>query len=112
MLAVPGTEAAVRSGFRYEFKWDGVRALVGIDADGELQLRSRNGVDITRRYPELAGLPDAVGRRAILDAEIVAFDAAGRPSFSALQPRMHLADPARAARAAASTPVALLVFDL
>ena len=112
MLAVPGTEADVRHGFGYEFKWDGVRALVGVTPDGGLQLRSRNGIDITSRYPELAGLATAIGRPAVLDGEIVAFDAAGRPSFSALQPRMHLADPSRAARAAATNPVALLLFDL
>lgn len=112
MLAVPGKEADVRHGFRYEFKWDGVRALVAVTADGGLQLRSRNGVDITARYPELAGLPAAIGRPAVLDGEIVAFDAQGRPSFAELQARMHLADPARAARAAAAKPVALLLFDL
>ncbi|MBS3942063.1 MAG: non-homologous end-joining DNA ligase [Actinobacteria bacterium] len=109
---MPGTEAEVRHGFRYEFKWDGVRALVAVTADGALQLRSRNGIDITARYPELAGLADAIGRPAVLDGEIVAFDAHGRPSFSALQSRMHLADPTRAARAAAADPVALLLFDL
>lgn len=112
MLAVPGDAAEVRHGYRYEFKWDGVRALVAVTADGQLQLRSRNGIDITARYPELAGLPDAIGRSAILDGEIVAFDAQGRPSFAELQSRMHLADPARAARAAAAKPVALLLFDL
>ncbi|MFA9446878.1 non-homologous end-joining DNA ligase [Egicoccus sp. AB-alg6-2] len=112
MLATPGQPDAVRRGHRYEFKWDGVRALVAITADGSLQLRSRNGVDITARYPELAGLPDAVGSPAVLDGEIVAFDERGRPSFAALQPRMHLADPARAAQAAATRPVALLLFDL
>ncbi|GGI05476.1 non-homologous end-joining DNA ligase [Egicoccus halophilus] len=112
MLAVPGREQEVRTGHRYEFKWDGVRALVGVDTDGRLQLRSRNGVDVTARYPELTGLADAIGRPAVLDGEVVAFDEQGRPSFAALQPRMHLADPTRAARAAAARPVALLLFDL
>ena len=43
------------------------------------------------RYPELARLNRALSHhRAILDGEIVAFDADGRPSFGALQRRMHL----------------------
>ncbi|MFA9432493.1 non-homologous end-joining DNA ligase [Egicoccus sp. AB-alg2] len=112
MLAVPGRAADVGHGHRFEFKWDGVRALVAVTPEGQLRLRSRNGVDITARYPELAPLAQAIGRPAVLDGEIVAFDDHGRPSFSALQPRMHLADPARAAKAAATRPVALLLFDL
>jgi bifunctional non-homologous end joining protein LigD len=112
MLAVSGARDGVRAGHRYEFKWDGVRALIFVDAAGGLDLRSRNGVAVAGRYPELAGLGAAVGRPAVLDGEIVALDEAGRPSFAALQPRMHLADPRRAAAAAAEAPVALLLFDL
>jgi len=112
MLAVPGRPDEIGPGHRYEFKWDGVRALVEVTGDGRLRLRSRNGIDITSRYPELAPLAEAIGRPAILDGEIVAFDDQGRPSFSALQPRMHVADPTRAAAAAATRPVALLLFDL
>src|SRR5437762_741119 len=39
----------------FEIKWDGVRAMAWI-ADGALTLRSRNNIDITARYPELAAL--------------------------------------------------------
>src|SRR6201998_4514122 len=56
----------------FEIKWDGVRALARIE-NGALMLRSRNSIDITKRYPELASLPNAVAaRNAILDGEIVA----------------------------------------
>jgi bifunctional non-homologous end joining protein LigD len=89
-----------------------VRALVFVGPDGSVDLRSRNGNPIAARYPELAGLGAAVGRPAVLDGEVVALDAGGRPSFSALQPRMHLTDPARVEAAAATAPVALLLFDL
>jgi bifunctional non-homologous end joining protein LigD len=112
MLAVGGTAPAVRDGHLYEFKWDGVRALVFVQPDGEVELRSRNGKPITDRYPELAALGPAVGRPVVLDGEVVALDAAGRPSFSALQPRMHLTDPGRVAAAASAAPVALLLFDV
>jgi DNA ligase D-like protein (predicted 3'-phosphoesterase) len=56
----------------FEIKWDGVRALARIE-NGALALRSRNSIDFTQRYPELASLPDALAaRQAILDGEIVA----------------------------------------
>jgi bifunctional non-homologous end joining protein LigD len=112
MLAVPGTQGEVGRAHSYEFKWDGVRALVFVDAEGGLDLRSRNGTAVASRYPELAGIAEAAGRPLVLDGEIVALDERGRPSFAALQPRMHLADAGRAAAAAARAPVALLLFDL
>jgi bifunctional non-homologous end joining protein LigD len=112
MLAVAGAAGDVGLAHRYEFKWDGVRTLVFIDGDGGLDLRSRSGTAVAGRYPELAGLAAAAGRPLVLDGEIVALDAQGRPSFAALQPRMHLADAGRAAAAAATAPVALLLFDL
>ncbi|MGW5670261.1 non-homologous end-joining DNA ligase [Micromonospora sp. NPDC003776] len=96
-------------GWGYEFKWDGVRAVAY--ADGGLRLLSRNDRDVTGAYPELGELPRLLaGRRAVLDGEVVALDAGGRPSFSALQRRMHVRAPAAAL--VASTPVRLYLFDL
>jgi len=77
----------------FEIKWDGVRALARIE-NGALALRSRNSIDITKRYPELASLPDALAaRQAILDGEIVALDAQGHSDFELLQERMHVRAP-------------------
>ena len=68
----------------YELKLDGYRAIA-FKRDGIVHLRSRNDNDFSLRYPAvvraLAGMPDDT----VLDGEIVAFDADGRPSFSALQ---------------------------
>ncbi len=114
MLAVAGRAGEVDTGYAYEFKWDGARALAFIEGDRpeRLTLRSRSGAEVTARYRELAGLAAAIGRPAVLDAEVVAIDADGRPSFEALQPRLHLDDRARAAAIAERRPVALLIFDL
>jgi bifunctional non-homologous end joining protein LigD len=71
----------------YEVKFDGYRALLLKNGD-HVQIRSRNDKDLTSTYPSVA----AAGRRvradrAVLDGEIVAVDANGRPSFQALQHR-------------------------
>jgi bifunctional non-homologous end joining protein LigD len=67
-----------------EMKWDGYRAVVGIEA-GRMRIASRRGNDVTGRYPELDGLPTAVGVDAILDGELVVLDAAGNASFQEIQ---------------------------
>src|SRR5215813_13563125 len=43
------------TGRRYEFKWDGVRAIAMI-GDHRVRLYARSGAEITTAYPELAGL--------------------------------------------------------
>ena len=94
----------------FEIKWDGVRALAWLE-DGALTLRSRNNVDITKRYPELASLPRQFGAgQAILDGEIVAFDDRGLSNFERLQERMHVRAPGETL--IAKTPVAYCAFDL
>jgi bifunctional non-homologous end joining protein LigD len=96
----------------YEFKWDGVRAVVYVDG-GRARAMSRNDNDITATYPELRAMAASIGsRQLVLDGELVAFDADGRPSFAALQPRMHLASTAAITRLARQTPVTFLAFDL
>ncbi|HLV58067.1 MAG TPA: non-homologous end-joining DNA ligase [Natronosporangium sp.] len=109
MLAVSGP-LPTGPGWAYEFKWDGVRA-VAVVREGRLRLYARSGAEITAAYPELADLAGAVPD-AVLDGEIVVLDRAGVPSFAALAERMHVREPARAARLAASTPVTYVIFDL
>jgi bifunctional non-homologous end joining protein LigD len=93
MLATLGERSFSDPNWLFEIKWDGVRALARIE-NGALALRSRNSIDITKRYPELASLPDALAaRHAILDGEIVALDAQGHSSFERLQERMHVRAP-------------------
>jgi bifunctional non-homologous end joining protein LigD len=112
MLARTGPLPKDDAKWAYEIKWDGVRAL-GYVAGGRLRLASRNGRDITPRYPELRELGRALaGREAIVDGEVVAFDENGRPSFQRLQGRMHLASEHQVRRLAASQPVAYMLFDL
>lgn len=111
MLATPGRLPRNEDQWGFEVKWDGVRAIAR-SQPGRLHLASRSDRDITHDYPELRGLNTALGSRsAILDGEIIAFDDRGRPSFQALQPRIH-AHGASARRLAAENPVTYMLFDL
>ena len=65
MLSSPG-RLPVDSGWSYEVKWDGFRAVVSTE-DG-LRVRSRRGWRMTSRLPELEGLPKGL----VLDGELVA----------------------------------------
>lgn len=116
MLAENGTPAIARglsTPSWVEVKWDGIRAI-GTWSDGRMLLHARSGTDITARYPELTadGAPFLPVADAILDGEIVAFDAQGRPSFSRLQNRMHLERPREIEREVVRTPIIYMVFDL
>jgi bifunctional non-homologous end joining protein LigD len=96
----------------YEMKWDGVRTVAYVDG-GRLRLLSRNDRDVTPAYPEVRGLAEQLGSvPAVLDGEIVALDAAGRPDFGLLQRRMGVTKPAQARRLVDEVPVVYLVFDV
>jgi bifunctional non-homologous end joining protein LigD len=109
MLATAVTVLPVGDGWSYEFKWDGVRALIDI-SDRGVRITSRRGNDVSPAYPELVALA-AEQEDALLDGEIVAF-ADGRPSFERLQSRMHVRNRGEAARLASDCPVTFVAFDL
>jgi len=116
MLAVLGDIPLDDKAYVYEPKYDGIRALVGIDAagrGGRATLWSRLGNEKTSQFPEIAQALDTFARRAkrplVLDGELVALDAKGEPAgFQQLQGRIHLTANAPAPDAA----VALVLFDI
>jgi bifunctional non-homologous end joining protein LigD len=110
MLATLAEHPFSEPNWLFEIKWDGVRALAWI-VDGALTLKSRNHVDITTRYPELASFPRVfAARQAIVDGEVVALDASGHSSFERLQERMHVRAPGE--KLLRETPVVYFAFDL
>jgi bifunctional non-homologous end joining protein LigD len=112
MFARAGKLPSDDAQWAYEIKWDGVRAIAH-SKPGELHLYSRNLNDVTHSYPELSRLNRSLSsHEAILDGEIVAFDEHGRPSFAALQHRMHVGSGAQAKRLAKASPVTYMIFDL
>lgn len=108
MLATSG-ELPRGSGWAYELKWDGVRALGQIK--GRVRLFARSGVEVTLAYPELAALAGVAGD-VIIDGEVVVMGPDGRPSFTALAERMHVRDPGKAAQLAVTLPITYMIFDL
>ena len=71
----------------YEVKLDGYRALLLKDR-ARVQIRSRKNNDLTSTYPGIvAAVKKLKAESLVLDGEIVALDAKGRPSFQALQHR-------------------------
>ena len=112
MLARPAERPPDGEDWGFEVKWDGIRAIAYCSA-GEVRLESRNLNDISDSYPEIARIDRALGsHRAVLDGELVAFDSEGRPSFGALQQRMHVGSREQARRLAGRIPVTYVIFDL
>ena len=84
-------------GWVYERKLDGQRVLAVRDGSGA-RLYSRSGRDVTAAFPEIAeALAEQAAPAFVVDGEVVAFEGS-RTSFARLQPRIHVADAARARR--------------
>jgi bifunctional non-homologous end joining protein LigD len=96
MLSRPGPLPS-GSGWSFEVKWDGFRALVSTE-DG-LRVRSRRGWNMTELLPELAALPPGL----VLDGELVAWRD-GDPYFPDICARVLNRD--------ASIPITFVVFDV
>jgi bifunctional non-homologous end joining protein LigD len=96
----------------YELKIDGVR-IVADKHERAVALRYRNGRAASSSYPEIArAVASLAPGRVVLDGEVVAFDALGRPSFQRIIPRIHAERPLDVRAAMNEVPVSYLVFDL
>ncbi|HVL56035.1 MAG TPA: non-homologous end-joining DNA ligase [Burkholderiaceae bacterium] len=88
MHAQPAPAPFNRADWVWEPKLDGYRAIAIVE-DGQVTLRSRRGgLALAADFPLLcAELARQDVAAIVLDGEIVAFDAQGRPSFNAMQNR-------------------------
>src|SRR5690606_37185664 len=69
----------------HEIKYDGYRCLLAVAGD-KVRVFTRTGLDWTDKFPGIAKAAAALDiPSALIDGEIVALDANGNPSFSALQ---------------------------
>ncbi|HEV8645499.1 MAG TPA: non-homologous end-joining DNA ligase, partial [Burkholderiales bacterium] len=112
MLAEIGDAPFNHGEWMWEPKLDGYRVLAFIDERG-VRLRSRRGLELAAAFPGLAAeLGKQAVRGMILDGEIVAFDAGGKPSFAALQNRVQLKTEQEIAAADRTSPAVFYCFDL
>ncbi|HVF70943.1 MAG TPA: non-homologous end-joining DNA ligase [Chthoniobacterales bacterium] len=88
MKATAVTEFPKEGDWIYEIKWDGYRALGLKHGDKNVQLLSLKEKNLTTDFPTVAeAMRDLRAESALIDGEIVAVDAQGRPSFQVLQNR-------------------------
>ena len=132
MLATVASDMPHGEGWVFEPKYDGIRIMAVADNRG-VRLLSRNAIDRTGDFPEVAEAVRALAKRSrldalVLDGELVARTADGIGRFSDLQQRgkaiteTRRVDQAAARkagttivssrRAAVRTGVTLMVFDL
>ena len=126
MLASLADAPLADPGLVYEPKYDGIRAIVEIDAKGRVRLWSRLGNEKTHQFPEIAAALEAWARQRkpprdlVLDGEIVALDPKGEPTgFQQLQGRIHLLEAQSSGPSSRTRPsgpsrptVAFIAFDI
>ena len=115
MLASVGSGLPVGGSWVYEPKFDGIRILA-FAADNRVRLVSRNGLDKTQQFPEVAESVLALSKRKkrqfIVDGEIVVMRGDTPARFQALQSRMHVTNRTAIESHRLDTPAALMVFDI
>ena len=90
MKATAVTEFPEEGDWIYEIKWDGYRAL-GLKHGEDVRLLSLKEKNLTSDFPDVAkAMGNLAADTGLLDGEIVAVDAQGRPSFQVLQNRKSL----------------------
>jgi bifunctional non-homologous end joining protein LigD len=117
MLAVRGSLPEDDAAWAFETGWDGERTMAYVEG-GRVRALDGDDRDVTRGYPELRALGEALGTtQVVLDGELVALDGGGRPSPDELGERVEAAhggtlDSAAGRRLVARVPLTYLVFDL
>ena len=112
MLATLVDKAFTNTEWLFETKWDGVRAVCFIKK-GNARFVSRNQIEMTAQYPELAGIAASVhATNVILDGEIVALDEHGVSRFQLLQRRLGRKNTGEIGRLMSTTRLAYYVFDV
>jgi bifunctional non-homologous end joining protein LigD len=100
----------------FEVKWDGVRAiLLRNKAKGITEIQSRNGKNITHRYPEITKAIDSVVKNnesIVLDGEIVVLNKEGIPDFQMHQKRMNVESQRDIEFLSNDIPATYFVFDI
>jgi bifunctional non-homologous end joining protein LigD len=115
MLASIGDFVPSQGKWVFEPKYDGIR-IIGYASGDRAALFSRNALDKTQQFPEIAEALSALSRRRrkalIVDREVVALNHGKPGRFQELQGRMHVTNVRAIAGHRDDSPAALMVFDL
>lgn len=112
MLAQQRKDVPLTENYIYEVKWDGIRVMVSLD-EGKVTLRSRNNVDLTRKFPELIDAEKSFRASCgLFDGEIVCLDEAGRPVFKEVIHRMQRSSEGDIERAMKKHKAYCYLFDV
>ena len=100
----------------YEVKWDGVRAILFHNKSKAItEIQSRNGKNITHRYPEITKAIGAVLKNhesIVFDGEIVVLNKDGIPDFQMHQKRMNVESQREIEFLSNQIPATYFVFDI
>jgi bifunctional non-homologous end joining protein LigD len=112
VVAVTGELPRDDGAYAFEIAWGGMRAIAFCEP-GRLRLEDTAGGEITPLYPELSRLTRQIGARtAVLDGELLALDADGRPDRARLERRAKPASESTARTRARETPVVYEIYDV
>ncbi len=109
MLIAQQMQAFDHPDWIYELKLDGFRCLAYVE-NGRVDFRNKRNVRMLPRFPELREIGENIGKRCILDGEIVVMTK-GVPDFYRLQRRTLLTDRFKIETEALRCPAAYVVFD-
>jgi ATP-dependent DNA ligase len=99
----------VESGWQYEPKWDGFRAI-GSRSGDTIELMSKSGKSLARYFPEIVSVLAATSvADYVIDGELI-LPIGGILSFDALQARLHPAE-SRIQKLSRETPAQYMLFD-
>ena len=100
----------------FEVKWDGIRSIFYLHKTKDiLKLQSRNGIDITHRYPEIIeSLKQVIkcSESVIVDGEIVVLNKEGYPEFGSHKERMSVNSDREISRLSKTIPATYYLFDI
>jgi len=99
------------SQWTYQVKWDGVRILAYYDGTA-VKLFNRKKNERTPQYPELAQPSYCRASSFILDGEVIALGADGKPSFHEVMRRDGIRSVGKVPYAQSQVPVTYMIFDV
>jgi bifunctional non-homologous end joining protein LigD len=112
MLPRTGALLGSTRGWAAELAWGGIRAIARC-RPGRIELRDAELADIGARWPEVHRLSRQIGAHdAVLDGELVVFDADGRPDRERLARRDKDGSDSAIRRRAREYPATFVIFDL